>query len=145
MRAIKILFLAIFLLLSCNKQRLEISQIDFSADGCFGECPIFKMTISGNGNATYNAKNFNKLNGEFETVIQEADLDSLNLLINDADFFSLDSSYTEMLTDQSSYSISIRLKNGQSKTINDYGPSGPKKLNLIYQKIFSLRDSQKWE
>ena len=125
--------------------KLEISQIDFEADGCYGTCPIFAMTISNDGMAKYDAKMFNERQGEFKTTIKKPQLVRLLNLIAKSDFFSLNSEYSVDYTDQPTYKLTIKLTNGKIKTIEDYGPNGPEKLKLVYKKIFSLRQSQDWK
>lgn len=123
---------------------VEISLVKFEATGCFGTCPIFKMRISGGGSARYDAKMFNQLEGRFEATIKKAQLDSLTKLIEKAEIFKLKDKYAEEITDQPTYTLYVKLKNGQCKTIEDYGPAGPGKLRSIYKFIFSLREPEIW-
>lgn len=139
-------FYPLFLLLfGCKTQKVEFSQINFEADACFGTCPIFTMTIAGNGTAHYNAKMYNDKQGDFNTIIKRLQLDSLNLLIEKSDLFSLKNEYSSDWTDQPTYTITIKLNNGQIKKISDYGPVGPDKLKNLYHLIFSLRQTQDWK
>lgn len=141
-----IYFLSIILLFTnCKTSKLGITQINFTAGGCFGTCPIFKMTIVDDGTATYDAIRFNKKQGQFKTTIQKVQLDSLNDLLTKADFFNLNNEYSINVTDHPTYTLAITLKNGQTKKIVDYGPSGPQELRLVYKKIFSLRESEDWK
>lgn len=135
----------ILLLTSCKSQNLDISKIDFKAEACFGECPIFEMTILADGTANYDAKMFNKQKGQFKTIIKKVQLDSLMTSIENIDFFSLKNSYSTSWTDHPTYYLTVSLKNGQTKTIMDYGPSGPDKLEKVHDLIFSLRETQDWK
>lgn len=140
-----ICFLPIILLAAnCSAQKLEISKIAFEAYPCFGICPVFTMTISEDGTAVYDAKMNNKQRGEFKTIIRKGQLDSLKTLIQLSDFFSLNDKYAATMTDMPTYILTIEEKSGRTKTIKDYGPTGPDKLKKIYNLIFSLRDSQFW-
>lgn len=103
------------------------------------------MTIVNDGTANYEAIRFNKKQGQFKASIQKIQLDSLNDLITKADFFNLNNEYSINVTDHPTYTLAIALKNGQTKKIVDYGPSGPKELRLVYKKIFSLRESEDWK
>jgi hypothetical protein len=133
------------ILSSCQSIKQDISQVEFQADGCFGECPIFAMTIAADGTASYDAKIFNKQHGQFKTTIKKAQLDSLKMLLDRARFFNLKDNYTTPWTDHSTYTITVKLKDGRSKTIEDYGPSGPEKLKRVHRLIFSFRESQEWK
>lgn len=89
------------------------------------------MTIVGDGTAHYNAKMYNDKQGTFHTIIKRSQLDSLNQLIDKSDFPSLKNEYASDWTDQPTYTITIKFNNGQTKTINDYGPNGPEKLKNL--------------
>jgi hypothetical protein len=135
----------LLLVCSCKTQKVEFSQIIFEADACFGTCPIFTMTIAGDGTAHYNAKMYNDKQGEFNAVIKHLQIDSLNQLIEKSDLLSLKNEYSSNWTDQPTYTLTVKLNNGQTKTISDYGPNGPEKLKDLYHLIFSLRQSQDWK
>ncbi len=141
-----IYFLSLILLLTnCTVRNLDIEKITFQADPCEGECPIFTMTILNDGTAKYGAEMFNKLQGEFKTIIVKKQLDSLMNSIEEASFFSLKENYTMHLMDNPTYTLTVKLKSGETKTIKDYGPSGPEKLKAVYERIFSLRETQDWK
>lgn len=119
-------------------------MISFHADECYGECPIFTMSIMEDGTATYHAERFNKQHGDFKTIIKQAQLDSLFTLIKNADIISLNDKYSTDVTDSPTYSLQVQFNSGLQKSIVDYGPSGPAELDKIYEFIFSLRETQDW-
>lgn len=131
---------------ACKTQKPSgFSQLSFNTDPCFGTCPIFSMTINGNGEAQFNAEKFNDREGNFVEVIRPGQLDSLRRLITNANLQSLKNDYAVSWTDMPTYTLTVKLNNGQSKTIRDYGPSGPEKLKQLYHFLFSLRQSQDWK
>ena len=103
------------------------------------------MTIAGDGTAHYNAKMYNERQGEFNTAIKHLQLDSLNQLLEKSDLLGLKSEYSSDWTDQPTYTLTVKLNNGQTKRIRDYGPNGPDKLKNLYRLIFSLRQTQDWK
>jgi hypothetical protein len=131
--------------MSCTPLKREIVEVYFEAEGCYGECPIFNMRIHADGKAEYKAKMFNKKQGTFKTVIPKPQLDTLTGLIQTANVFGLNTHYTETVSDEATYILSVTTKDGKVKTIRDYGHNGPKKLLLVYRYIFSLRESQYWK
>jgi len=142
----KLYFLmTIFFFASSYGQKLDILEVDFQASVCFGNCPGFGMKIKKNGEAEYNAVVYNKLKGQFKAIIKKSQLKELNKLIEKAEFFSLKDNYSTMESDGPTYTITITLRNGKEKKIEDYGPSGPGNLQVVYDFIFSLRDSQDWK
>jgi hypothetical protein len=101
------LFIVPFAVLISCTSHLGISQIDFKADACFGECPIFDMKISKDGPAKYDAKLYNEHQGQFFATIKQSQLDSLVMLIEKARFFSLKDKYSTCSTDHSTYYLTV--------------------------------------
>jgi hypothetical protein len=137
--------LAVLLFTTSYAQKSEITEVNFYANPCFGNCPFFEMRIKKNGEAIYNAVQDNKLSGLFTTTIKKSQIDDLLNLIEKADFLNLKNNYSTTASDGATYVLKITLKNGQVKTIEDYGLSGPGNLKLVYDYIFSLRESQNWK
>lgn len=131
----------------CNLSSPAVAfrKVDFSAGLCEGTCPQFNMIIDETGAATYEAGMFNSREGKFTTVIKPAQMDSLKLLISKAAINSLPDSYSTLATDHPSYRLQVSFTDGIIKTIDDYGPSGPRALQKLYDFIFSLRETQDWK
>ena len=125
--------------------KYDISQIDFKASSCEGQCPAFTMTILYNGAAEYDAILFNEQVGKFKTIIKKPQLDSLMMLVQNANLFGLKNNYTTLASCLAYYTLTVKLKNGKIKIIEDYGSSGPDELREIYDLIFSLRKTQEWK
>jgi len=130
---------------ACPPKRPGIAQIEFKADPCFGECPVFEMTIFNDGRASYDAIHYNEREGQFTTIVAKPQLDSLWAYVGNAELFSLSDHYSVLMTDQPTYTLTLKLQNGDHKTVTDYGPDGPKNLQKIYDLIFSLRETQNWK
>jgi hypothetical protein len=141
----QIIYLLILILLTgCTKTKVDFEQIDFEAGVCFGECPIFEMKIRSDGEASYHAEMYNDMEGQFKSTLKKSELDQLINALEDSDFFTLPDNYSIDITDHPTYILSVKLKDGSIKTIEDYGPSGPEKLKAVYKVFFSLRQSQNW-
>ena len=125
--------------------KLDISEIYFEAGGCFGECPIFNLSISADGTVVYYASLFTEKEGIFISAIPKPQLDRLVRSISKCDFFQLENEYEAPCTCMPTYTLAVTLKNGLKKTIEDYGPIGPHELQLVYKRLFSIRKSQQWE
>jgi hypothetical protein len=141
----QIFYLSILILLAgCTETKVDFDQMDFQAGVCFGECPIFEMTIRSDGEASYHAEMYNNVEGQFNSTLKKSELDQLVNALEDSDFFTLPNNYSINRTDHPTYILSVKLKDGSIKTIEDYGPSGPEKLKAVYKNFFSLRQSQDW-
>lgn len=136
---------SLIVLINCKPAKKDIAFIDFKATPCFGTCPVFTMSIKEDGTADYHAGRFNNLNGHFTSVIHQPQLDSLMTLIESAHVFNLKNNYSSSWTDHPTYTFTVKLKNGRSKKIVDYGPVGPDELKRVYDFIFTLRNTQDWK
>lgn len=145
-------FIAFLFLASCHYKKEDISQINFETLGCSDNCTRFTMSIMENGAASYReeVEGFLSERGKisdkrFRTVIKKPQLDSLLTLITDAQLLGLSSYYEEDAYDAGISTLTLKLKNGRKKIIEDRSVSSPKKLERIYNFLYSLRESQDWE
>jgi len=108
----------------------NIDSISLETSGCFGACPIFELTVSNNGNATYLALNYNKdssggsVNGGFKTIINKEDIESLFRILNYTDFSRIRNDYHVSWSDDETATLTIKFANGIIKKITDYGMQG---------------------
>lgn len=117
---------------------------------CFGACPIYKLTIYGDGRAVYEGEEFVAVKGQQTATIGAAQIRELVAAIESADYFSLNDDYSAPATDLPSTITTVTL-GGQSKTINHYGVCGysdidtaPKELCDLESKIDEITNSARW-
>lgn len=130
-----------------NKQPTQytVSAITAETTACFGECPIFKLTIDTEGNAQYSAIKYNKRKGIFSAKIAPETCHNIFDLINYIRFRSLNDEYQVRWTDDQTIKITVTFADGYEKTISDYGKVGTFGLQRLYDEIFRLRSTQKWK
>ncbi|TPG39942.1 DUF6438 domain-containing protein [Flavobacterium pectinovorum] len=138
-----------------NPKKNKITRIEFSTSGCFGSCPVYKLTLNRNSLSVFNARyyNFNKEQevgygkeeGVFSAKINKTEFDKLEELINYCDFENLNKEYYVMHTDDQTGNLKITFNNGKVKTISDYGMIGTYGLKKLYDKLAEIRFSQKWK
>ncbi|MDP4208036.1 MAG: DUF6438 domain-containing protein [Bacteroidota bacterium] len=122
-----------------------IEKIEYSTGPCFGTCPIFEMTINSNRKATFKAQEYNKVKGNFSSIIDTLNYNLLIHLLNYIDFVKLKKNYAVNWTDDQTCTLKITYDNGKIKEIRDYGLIGTFGLNRTYNILFKLRENQKWE
>jgi hypothetical protein len=127
----------------------KIEKIEYSTTGCYGTCPIFKLTITSDKTAIWKAEMYNKINnkeasGNFNSKITEDKYNDIVNLLNYVDFETLKDNYAVGWTDDQSSILKITYDNGKVKSIEDYGLIGTYGLDRIYQLLFELRENQKW-
>ncbi|QIY90768.1 DUF6438 domain-containing protein [Chryseobacterium gallinarum] len=150
---------AFILLFSCTVQKnnTKYSKIEYEATPCFGFCPVFKMTISPDRTAVFEAEHFNfndhpskdefsnPREGTFKGTIKEADYNQLIGLLDALDVKNLHDKYGKReITDLPTSYLRIDFADGTSKNIEDYGKQGSEKLSEVYKFFENLRKSQQW-
>ncbi|MFC2032125.1 DUF6438 domain-containing protein [Chloroflexota bacterium] len=113
---------------------------------CYGFCPVYKLTIGGDGTVVYEGKDFVSIRNREETTISQGEIDQLVKEFKRIDYFSLNDEYTERtITDAPSVITSITL-DGKTKTIEHYHGdfSAPEELTELEDKIDEIVNSEKW-
>lgn len=137
-----------------NPKKNKITKIEFNTSGCFGTCPVYKLTLNRDSLSIFNAQYYNfsknreitygKEEGVFTTTIYKMEFDKLEDIINYCDFENLNKEYSVMHTDDQTGNLKITFNNGKVKTISDYGMVGTYGLKILYEKLAELRFNEKW-
>lgn len=122
-----------------------IKKIEYSTLGCYGECPIFELIINDNRTAFYNAQEFNDTTGDFETIMDQKEFDLIMNDLNAINFKSIKDTFSVGWTDDQTCITTITFKTGETKRIYDYGQSSLNRLVIFYDRMYALRQNQKWK
>ena len=131
----------------------KIEKIEYSTTGCMGMCPIFLLSVSNDGAATFEAAEYNYtedfqmgtlLTGTFTATVPSKELNELKDLLNYIDFVNLKNRYDVLWTDDQTAILKITYNNGKTKTITDYGLKGTYGLIKLHDLIFKMRINQGW-
>ncbi|GAB4161545.1 MAG: hypothetical protein Tsb0033_19190 [Winogradskyella sp.] len=135
-------------------EEYQISRIEFSANACYGTCPVFELDINENTQSLFRAKyhNFskkreidpNKEEGAFETIIKRDDFNEICEIINFLQVKNLNEYYRTGGMHQPSCTLKVHFSDGTQKTIEDYGKKGTNGLHFLYEKLSDLRFNQEW-
>jgi D-alanyl-D-alanine carboxypeptidase len=113
---------------------------------CHGFCPVYKLTIDGDGTVVYEGIDFVSTKNREETTISREKIEQLIEEFESIDYFSLNDKYTELtITDAPSAITSITL-GGKTKTIEHYHGdfSAPEELTELEDKIDEIVNSEQW-
>lgn len=137
-----------------NPKKNKIVKIEFNTSGCFGTCPVYKLTLNRDSSSVFNAQYYNfsknreitygKEEGVFTTTINKMEFDKLEDIINYCEFENLNKEYSVTHTDDQTGDLKITFNNGKVKTISDYGMIGTYGLKILYEKLAELRFNEKW-
>ena len=96
MKSIQTIIIGIsFISLSCSQNR---EVICLRRTACYGQCPIYCVTIFENGDVDYEGKEHVKVQGKLHFIIPKDSVDYLLKNIQAIQFFSLDDSYIVRIT-----------------------------------------------
>lgn len=109
---------------------------------CFGTCPDYKVTISGDGTVVFEGRNFVAVEGVQTAKISEEQVQNLVDEFYSTGFFSLRDRYEQQITDLPSQTTSITI-DGKSKTVYRYGFE-PQQLAELEDKIDEIAGTEKW-
>ena len=153
----KLLLLIVFCLLALGVGACGVSQspasnslgeltITLERTACHGFCPIYTLTIQGDGTVVYEGKDFVKTKGRVETKIHEKKIEQLLEEFEAIDYFNLNDKYTERtITDAPSVITSITV-DGKTKNIEHYHGdfNAPEVLTRLEDKIDKIINTDQW-
>ena len=133
-------YLLVFILFfsSCfdltKQKELQSPKIIISLEktACFGRCPVFKIIIYDNGEASYNGQKFVKKVGKYDLKVSKREIDKILSKAKKIGFNNLKNEYSERITDLPTTYIMIN-----NKKIKDYygAPSKLKDLEKMIENI----------
>jgi hypothetical protein len=110
---------------------------------CYGQCPIFKLTIYTDGKAVYEGRNWVDMIGTFRTVVSKEQTDRLMAAAKEIDYFSLKEEYNnEMVTDLPSVVTQISNDGVLKRVRNRRG--GPSSLKTLYNVFDAIVAESFW-
>jgi hypothetical protein len=113
---------------------------------CFGACPIYHVTVYGNGVLVWVGEDAVAVTGPRITVVSTDTVRRLLAAAEKADYFGMNDAYTDMGgSDQPS--ADIRVQHGdRHKTVRHYygDPSAPARLHIFESQIDDLLDTDQW-
>lgn len=143
--------------ISLNNRPVETGKNDLiitlDRGSCFGTCPVYKLTIYGNGDVIYEGSDFEargiktvKISGIRTTTISKEKVRELVSEFDKINYLALADSYEKYsITDAQTVITSIT-NEGKTKTIKHYhgDRSAPEELTAIENKIDDMVNSDQW-
>ena len=125
---------------------LEDVVITLERTACFGTCPIYILTIYGDGTVVYEGISFVKVEGVITTSISEDKIKQLVSEFQKIDYFSLKDNYEEHNATDMPSTITSYTVDGKKKTVSHYHGdlSAPKQLAELENRIDGIVNSHQW-
>lgn len=112
---------------------------------CFGACPVYKVTVSNDGTVTYTGTRFVDRLGTYKAHVWPGSLQKLDTMLTRLKFSKLKSKYALKITDQATQIVTVA-RRSSTKTVSEYGMSGPVELWAVQQMIDGfVMDATGWE
>src|SRR5262249_22576250 len=83
--------------------------IELSRSGCFGTCPVYSVTLRGDGLVTYRGKDFVSIPGYRTAHVDGAAVSALMDRFRAANFLALQREYRARMTDQPTFLLTFRM------------------------------------
>mgnify|MGYP000903473069 FL=1 len=88
---------------------------------CYGNCPVYSVTVDKEGNVIFNGEMFVYKSGQYHWKISKKKVEQLNDLIYSFDFKSFKyEPGDEFMTDQPSCKTTVKFSDGETKEIDHY-------------------------
>ena len=136
------------LLFTSYPRALDLSDVIITLERtmCFGKCPVYTLTIYGDGTVSYEGKKHVAVMGSQMASIGERKVNQLIDEFMRINYFSLQNSYTKRgMTDMPSAITSIRI-GGREKTVRHYygDRTAPPELKQRESRIDEIVGSARW-
>jgi hypothetical protein len=119
--------------------------ITLERTGCYGRCPSYTVTVSTEG-IVFDGGSFVAAPGRHTASVDADEVRNLAERFVAADFYSMDSSYTALVTDNPTYILSISI-DGRNKKVEDYVGSWvgmPEVITDLEHEVDALAQTQRW-
>ena len=103
------------------------------------------MTLNVDGTAAFDGIAHVGRIGKFVGRVPFYDFAQLAILAERAGFMTLQERYASSWTDDETTRITIRVRSGKEKTVEDYGDFGPPELWALQRAIDGVAQSIKWQ
>jgi hypothetical protein len=121
-------------------------RMSLSRSNCFGTCPSYTVTISGDGSVEYNGGRFTAISGTHRSQVSYEDVSNLIEKFRAADFFSLANEYHANVTDVPIFGVCLTI-DGKNKQVTDYWGERagmPHSVTELENEIDRVSGSARW-
>ncbi len=122
-----------------NLKPVVLASIQRTA--CFGQCPMYKISYMDNGQVTYVGKRFVEKIGTYSTLLNEDEILSIKDMVEDLNYFELDSLYPTPVSDFPSCITEVQINGKHKRVINRRSP--PENLRSFEKFLDSLIEGKK--
>ena len=141
-----IAILVTVLITACGryKHKFRQSSITMEKTPCFGMCPIYEMTIQGNGQGYLNNKRFTKTIGEFKHTFSPDEVEDLFDQLSEMDWTSYKDEYPTDVTDLPGTRLHFVHKKIDKQVYVPGGAEIPENLESLIRQLEKIAEQSSW-
>jgi len=128
----------------CRKSTKN-TYISIEQTACFGECPIYKLTVDGNGSALLDARRFMDSIGVFEAKVNSDTLCVTFAEAKKCKWETYDEEYISGYSDVPATVIQYSTNQRDTFTVRFQGERAPLQLLWITERLKSIKGAVKWK
>lgn len=136
--------LVLFLFSCKSNQKSNASQAEvifsLSTTPCYGECPVFELSLYGDKTLVYDGKEHTKIEGVKETQLTDDQFETFLGIIESSDWSKFEPSYTSDMTDLPTQNFNYN-RNDVSKSVSKYGTE-PRELSKISDLVLTFVEQE---
>ncbi len=124
-----------------SKKDIKSALIEMRTTSCYGKCPVYKISINGDGRVFYEGKRHVEKEGFYQKMLTDKEVKSLIEAFDKAKFFEFQDEYTSAVTDMPTTFVSYSIGK-DSKKIRDYfgAPNELKDLEKLVAEIANSKE-----
>ena len=126
------------------KEKEGITEIQLRRTPCYGTCPVYHVTIRGDGHFKYVGERHVQRQGRYTGRVHPWHLKKLAQFLREAGFMDLEDRYFTPITDQATVYTTVTL-DGVTKEIEHYANAGPPSLWAVEELIDLLLCKAEWD
>lgn len=121
-------------------------EVTLSRSVCFGFCPDYTVTITGDGEVRYSGRHFVNVMGEARASISRDDVQALLARFDAIGFERLRDEYRAQVTDSPTYVVTLT-RHGRTKRLVDYvgvAVGMPESVRALEDEIDRVAGASRW-
>jgi len=122
---------------------IPFESLSLEKGGCYGKCPVMKVTFYRGGKAVYDGKFFTTLKGQYSGKIGLYNFALLSSFIERTHIMRLSESYRAAWTDDATITLRIKSATGE-KVIEDYGRQAPAEFQALVALFEKITRNIRW-
>ncbi len=122
---------------------LTSPKIVYSKGACYGECPVYNLTIYNTGLMKYNGIRYSSMIGKYEKQLTDVEYINLVKLFKDANIWKLDENYDMNIADLPTTTLSFSDKDKQKtmKTKSSFPPA----VDVLEKQLLEMIKLDGWK